>query len=165
MMVKVEEDVVVAAGAPERHKGGCLCGAVQFEALGLADIWFCHCRQCRYLSGHFVAAAAVMRENVKMEGPLKWTPFTATAEYAFCLACGTPLFWRQTNGRTLSIFAGSLTHTDGLAVKGHMFVGEKGDYYQITDGLPQFERHPPGDGVRDHFNAHEAHNLKRANKE
>nr|WP_255768924.1 GFA family protein [Maritalea mediterranea] len=147
------------------HKGECLCGAVQFEARGLADIWFCHCRQCRYLSGHYVAAAAVARDKVKIEGPLKWAPFTPTAEYAFCISCGTPLFWRQTTGHTLSVFAGSLAHTKGIEVKGHIFVAEKGDYYQITDDLPQFPGQPHAGGVRESFEAQGPNQSTRSNKE
>jgi hypothetical protein len=27
-----------------------------------------------------------------------------------------------------------------VAIVGHIFVASKGDYYEITDGLPQFEQ-------------------------
>lgn len=155
----------MVAGAPRTHKGGCLCGAVRFEAHGLADIWFCHCRQCRYLSGHYVAAAAVRRENLKTDGPLNWAPFTPTAEYAFCTVCGAPIFWRQHGAPTISVFAGSLAETDGLEVKGHMFVKEKGAYYDIVDGLPQFDERPHGVGIRSQLLMHGPNNLTREIKE
>lgn len=143
---------MVAAG-PERHEGACLCGAVRFETRGLADIWYCHCRQCRYLSGHHVAAAAVMKENLNMQGSLRWAAFSKTAEYAFCSGCGTSLFWRGINAKLISVFAGALLNTDGLNVKGHIFVCEKGAYYEIADNLPQFEYRPEGE-LREQMMSH-----------
>ncbi len=165
MKGKNGEDAVVVAVEPNLHTGGCLCRAVRYETRGLADIWFCHCRQCRHLSGHYVAAAAVRREDLKIDGPLKWASFSATAEYAFCPSCGSPIFWRQFNAPTVSVFAGSLDDADGLAVKGHMFVKEKGDYYDIADDLPQFEGRPQGAGIRNQLWAHGADNSIRENEE
>lgn len=155
----------MVAGAPRTHKGGCLCAAVRYEAHSLADIWFCHCRQCRHLSGHYVAAAAVRCEDLKIDGPLKWAPFTPTAEYAFCPVCGAPIFWRQQSAPIISIFAGSLVETEDLEVKGHMFVKEKGAYYEIADGLPQFEERPHGVEIRRQLLPHGPTNLTREIKE
>ena len=39
--------------------------------------------------------------------------------------------------------AGTLDAPTGLAVKGHIFTADKGDYYDITDGLPQSEKANP----------------------
>ena len=33
--------------------------------------------------------------------------------------------------------AGTLNAPTGLTAQGHIFVAEAGDYYRITDGLPQ----------------------------
>lgn len=33
--------------------------------------------------------------------------------------------------------AGTLNPPTGLTAQGHIFVAEAGDYYRITDGLPQ----------------------------
>jgi hypothetical protein len=48
----------VAAGVAvaDAHTGRCLCEAVTYRAEGLADIWYCHCTQCRALSGRYLAA-------------------------------------------------------------------------------------------------------------
>jgi hypothetical protein len=48
-----------------------LYGAVGFVKHGLADIWFCHCGQYRFLIGHYVAATA-RREDLDVGGPSKW---------------------------------------------------------------------------------------------
>lgn len=42
-----------------------------------------------------------------------------------------------------SILAGSLDKPTGTRLTGHIFVADKGDYYDITDGLPQFAAFPP----------------------
>ena len=47
----------------EVQRGGCLCGAVRYEAQGpLRPVVACHCDMCRRTSGHFAAATAVRRE-------------------------------------------------------------------------------------------------------
>ena len=53
------------------------------------------------------------------------------------------MFWNAHDFDTISVLAGSLDNTTGLDVKGHIFVAEKGDYYKITDGLPQYDSYPP----------------------
>lgn len=57
------------------------------------------------------------------------------------------MFWDAHSFDTVSILAGSIDAPQGLAVKGHIYVAQKGDYYEITDGLPQYDTYPP-DGTR-----------------
>jgi hypothetical protein len=37
----------------------------------------------------------------------------------------------------VSVLAGSFDRPSGLEGASHIFVADKGDYYEITDGLPQ----------------------------
>ena len=53
------------------------------------------------------------------------------------------MFWDAHDFETVSILTGCIDDTDGLAVKGHIFVADKGAYYEITDGLPQYAGNPP----------------------
>lgn len=129
---------------PDAHSGRCLCGAVTYRAEGLRDIWFCHCRQCRRVSGHFVAACRTEATALTVTGEIRWSPHSGTSELGRCAACGAPLFWRQPDAPTVSVFAGSLDDTHGLATRGHIFVAEKGDYYTIDDGLLQWPGRPDG---------------------
>ncbi len=122
------------------HSGGCLCGAVRYEALGpLADVTACHCGQCRRQSGHFYATTRVARQNLMLveDRGLKWYRASETARRGFCGDCGSTLFWESDSGDATAILAGSLDAPTGLKLARHIFVADKGDYYEITDGLPQ----------------------------
>ena len=102
----------------------------------------CHCTQCRQTSGHHVAATSAPREAVGIEGEVRWYISSATARRGFCPVCGSNLFW-DGPGANLSIFAGTLDTPTGLRLAGHIFTGDKGDYYEIADGLPQAEADDP----------------------
>ncbi len=116
--------------------GGCLCGAVTYQLSGpLRDVVYCHCQQCRKTSGHFVAATSVARENIQIDGNVTWFQSSESARRGFCQTCGSNLFWDGA-GVNLSIFAGTLDNADGIKAIGHIFVADKGAYYNLTDGLP-----------------------------
>ena len=123
--------------------GRCACGRVTYSVAGaLRPVVGCHCETCRRTSGHHVAATAAPRERVSVAGEVAWYRSSDTARRGFCPACGSQLFW-DGPGRHLSIFAGTLDRPTGLRLAGHVFCGEKGDYYAIADGLPQAEGWDP----------------------
>lgn len=66
---------------------------------------------------------------------MTWYKSSETARRGFCGTCGSNLFWDGT-GKNLSIFAGTLDGKTGLKMIGHIFCADKGDYYEIGDGLP-----------------------------
>jgi hypothetical protein len=125
--------------APVRLEASCLCGACRFALPGpAADITACHCRQCRKLSGHYSASFDAD------EAALAWRSRDTLAEYAtpgggrrgFCAACGSSLFFRGADG-AFSVEAGAILGPTGGRLAAHIFVADKGDYYELTDGLPQ----------------------------
>lgn len=135
----------MADAAPKSYTGSCQCGAVRYEADGLSDIWYCHCTQCQKLTGHYIAAAGVPHENLTVSGPLNWSPITEKSESGHCANCGAYLFWRAHDRPTVSVLVGSLDDTIGLEAKGHIFVADKAEYYEINDGLPQYDIYPEDD--------------------
>ena len=42
----------------------------------------------------------------------------------------------------IDVAAGAIDSPTGLRLQGHIFVADKGDYYEIADGLPQDAREP-----------------------
>jgi len=121
------------------HKGSCLCGGVQFEIKGaVRDVIACHCTQCRKTSGHFWAATQVANENLilKSDKTLTWFQSSDTARRAFCNTCGSSLFWEKKGEGKTSIGAGVFDDGD-LETSKHIYTSDKGNYYEIKDGLPQ----------------------------
>lgn len=121
------------------HKGSCLCGAVTFEVEGeLPGPDACHCRQCRKQSGHYFVSTDVPRSAVTISGEDKigWYQSSDKARRGFCSVCGASLFWDPLHRDWIGIAMGAFdgpTHTR-LAI--HVHAAEKGDYYDIADGVP-----------------------------
>ena len=129
--------------------GGCLCGGVRYAVEGtLRPVIACHCAQCRRWSGNFVAATQASTADLTLTeaGTLAWYRSSAEAERGFCARCGGNLFWRRVGGAQISIMAGTLDPPTGLRLAQHIFVGDKSDYYDIADGLPQHAGWPPRAG-------------------
>jgi len=125
--------------AQKSHPGSCLCGAITFDVKGdMRPVVACHCGQCRKTSGHFWAATQVddAQLHLKSDDTLRWYRSSGTAKRAFCTACGSSLFWKMDGEDKVSIGAGSL-ETTGLETAKHIYTSDKGDYYEIADGLPQ----------------------------
>ena len=122
--------------------GGCLCGAVRYEVRGvLRDVVNCHCSMCQRLHGGFGPHSKAPKANITIteDRGLAWYQTSAVARRGFCRECGSGLFWEPFNLDATGIIAGSLDVPTGLKTMGHIFVGEKSDYYEISDDLPQFE--------------------------
>ena len=127
----------------EIHRGGCLCGAVRFAVSGpLRPVVYCHCGQCRRQTGLFYAAtsAAVDAITIEEDGALRWHAASDTARRGFCAQCGSALFWQGDGESMRSILAGAMDEGAPLVAERHIFVADKPDWYELTDGLPQHGR-------------------------
>ena len=128
------------------HTGSCLCGAVSFRTSGpLRGVIYCHCSQCRKQSGHYYAATNVADDAITVAGAdnVKWYAASTKARRGFCSNCGSVLFWKHSELDYVSVMAGAFNKPTALEGECHIFVADKGDYYAIDDGLPQFERSTP----------------------
>lgn len=129
-----------------QNRGACLCGAVSFTTMGdLRGVVYCHCAQCRKQSGHFYAATSVDDSQLEIRGSdnITWYAASAFARRGFCSRCGSLLFWKANSEPDISIMAGAFDDAAPLAGVCHIFVGQKGSYYEIDDSLPQYERSSP----------------------
>ena len=125
------------------HKGSCLCGAVSFEvtsALPPPDA--CHCSQCRKQSGHFFASTDVPRAAMTIHGDdgLTWFRSSEKVRRGFCSTCGSSLFWDPLEKDWIGIAMGAFDRPTDTRLRIHIYVADKGDYYDIADGLPQNQR-------------------------
>jgi len=124
-------------------KGSCNCGAVQYEVKGVPKgPSVCHCRQCRKQSGHLWASAYVPDTSltITQDQGLKWYAASATAKRGFCGTCGAFLFWKMHSEKSTSFSLGSVDGPTGLKLEKHIFTADKGDYYEISDDLPQHQQ-------------------------
>ena len=121
--------------------GGCLCGGVRYKVDGpLSDASACHCSQCRKTTGHYFVATSCARADLSFDSDetLAWYESSPQARRGFCSRCGSTLFWHGTGRDDIDILAGSLDAPTSLTLTYHIFVADKGDYYEIADGLPQY---------------------------
>ena len=128
------------------NTGSCLCGAVSFRTHGrLREVVYCHCSQCRKQSGHYFAATNVADGAIEVVGSdmLNWYAASPQARRGFCRNCGSVLFWKHRDLDYVSVLAGAFNGPTGLEGGCHIFVEDKGDYYEIDDGLPQFPGSTP----------------------
>lgn len=115
-------------------RGGCLCGAVRFEAeISNPSITACHCAMCRRWSGgpllgvHVDGAVAFRGEDqIGVYHASSW------GERGFCTKCGSTLFWRLQDGSSVVLTAGALDDQSGLDFAMEIFVDEQPDYYRFA---------------------------------
>ena len=124
-------------------KGSCLCGAVSIEIEEPLEHApeACHCSQCRKQTGNFLVAVNVRRTAMRVVGEehVKWYQSSDKVQRGFCSVCGSTLFWNPTieGYQWTSVALGCLDTRMELKIAKHTFVGDKGTYYEITDGAPQ----------------------------
>jgi hypothetical protein len=119
--------------------GSCLCGEIKYSvSIALGFVTGCHCTQCRKSTGHFAAAVPAPWEAVSVTGDPRWYESSAQGRRGFCATCGSYLFWEEGDG-IVYLQAGCLDGATGLRMDGHIFYGDKGDYYNVGEGLACWE--------------------------
>jgi len=132
----------------EGHRGGCLCGAVAYEVRGkLRDALVCHCGMCQKTHGVPAAYSAAGKDDLRLTETrgLKWYRSSPLARRGFCGECGASLFWQADRADYVAIACGTLQQPSGVKLVGHIFLQDKGDYYEIKDGLPQYQQGTGGE--------------------
>ncbi len=137
----VEKDGVVT--------GGCQCGAVNFEYAGAPSMMMnCHCSRCRKVKG------AAHATNAFVPGDkLSWTSGEDNiTNYAhesakvfgnsFCNTCGSSVPRARADGSMYNVPAGSLNQAPGVEAKGHIFIGSKAPWFEVTEDKPQWDEMP-----------------------
>lgn len=129
-------------------KGSCLCGGVTYEADGpLVAMARCHCAQCRKASGaEFATNGSVMKKAFRLlSGEDRLGRFESSPRQfrVFCTTCGSPLFKEDANRPDhVRLRLGCVDSGIDQRPLGHVFVGEKPDWSEITDDLPQHATRP-----------------------
>jgi hypothetical protein len=129
-------------------RGGCLCGAVKFEASGEPKRFVhCHCSRCRKVTGTGHASNLFLQPGV-----LKWlvgedhvrnfrVPEARRFTNSFCAHCGSRLPRRAQD--TVMIPAGSLDDEPPMRPQARIFSGSRASWSCVDDELLVYPDYPP----------------------
>jgi len=135
--------------ADKVHTGGCLCGAVRYEATGAPDFaGHCYCEDCRKASGSgFVPFMGYPAARLRITG--KTLAFASPAANGgeavrnSCPVCGSLVFGGIVGvDESHTVYAGSLD--DPLVFRPAIAIFTRGrpGWAAIPEGLTVFERAP-----------------------
>ncbi len=122
------------------HKASCLCQAITVTTTAeLKGPDACHCQACRKTSGHYFASVEVPKSSVSIEGEehLTWYQSSEKVRRGFCSVCGSSLLWEPVFRDWTAIAMGAFDGPTQAKLALHIYTADKGDYYEIADGLPQ----------------------------
>ena len=129
--------------------GGCLCGAVRYEAAPPTLFCaHCHCRFCR----HAHAAAFVTWFGVRETGfrltagadALRWYASSKQSRRAFCSRCGTTLlFQSQASPGEMHIALATADAPIDREPGSHVFFDQHVPWIEMGDELPRVDSDSP----------------------
>jgi hypothetical protein len=127
-------------------EGGCLCGAVRYEAADPIDAGYCHCRLCQRSSGAPVLAWAAF--PTPSFSYTKGEPATyessAVGRRDFCARCGTQIAFRDTRSpNRIDVNIGSLDDPAAIQPEYHIWTGSRIPWLEIADDLPRYADEGP----------------------
>jgi hypothetical protein len=124
-------------------KGGCLCGAVRYEAGGIPfHSVICHCAMCRRSAGApMMAWFSVARSDFRFTTDIPATYRSSShATRRFCAHCGTQLTFESDEHPTeIDNTTASLDDPEQVAPADHVHDGRRLSWVRLGDDLP---RHP-----------------------
>jgi len=143
------EELEVAHETPQvcTLHGQCACSQIRFVVLDDFEYaFYCHCSRCRVRTGSAFAAIAGIsidkvdvtagHEHLLLEGEC------SDGYGARCRGCYSFLFAAVRERKYLHVSLGVLVDAPSRIPDHHIYVASKAPWYQITDGLPQYDESP-----------------------
>lgn len=129
--------------------GSCLCGEVAYELRAPMRMYHCHCSRCRRGRSAAHATNAMVKlddfaftRGEELVAQYK-VPEAARFGVAFCTTCGGKVP-RVSRERGVVVAPVGPLDTDPLMrPQGHIYVASKAPWFDIADGLPQYDEMPP----------------------
>lgn len=132
-----------------RVRGGCQCGDVLFEFTGTPEfVMNCHCSRCRKVKGaaHATNAFVSGEQFTWLQGQASVVnydlPEAERFGHCFCGRCGSSMPRQSSSNGMFNVPVGSLDSSPGSDARGHIFVGSKAPWFEISDSLPQWDEMP-----------------------
>ncbi|MFC7735439.1 GFA family protein [Roseomonas sp. GCM10028921] len=136
------------------HPGGCLCGALRYEALAEPlRVTTCHCRFCQRATGTaYMVEPIFRRENIRVTAgsPAVYEHRSAGSgkivHIHFCAACGTKIFMTFERFPTsCGVYAGTSDDPGRFAITPenakHIFIGAARHDTLLPAGIPAYDEH------------------------
>ena len=128
------------------YTGGCLCGAVRYEAKGEPETCIaCHCNFCQKISGSAHSYLAYFAaENVSLSGPFNEYEFHSTEtgrvlKMHFCPKCGVSVVGSTSAApEGLAIHIGTLDDKDRISVRTHIRTSSKHHSIRIPEDVDEY---------------------------
>ena len=131
------------------YEGGCLCGALRYQAdEDPADTGYCHCELCQRSTGAPVLAwASFPVESFRYaKGSPAIYPSSSWGQREFCRSCGTQICYRESEATEyVDVNIGSLDAPASCPPRCHTFTKDRLPWLRIEDDLPRYEGSSPGD--------------------
>lgn len=139
-----------------RFTGGCLCGALRYEAVGEPTFTgHCYCVDCQKASGSgFIPFMGFASDAVRFSGEARQFRSRAAnggdAVRNFCPTCGGLVFGGVVGEDTShTIYAGSLDDPSQFHPRIAIFASKRPHWAIIPPGLEVFDRMPSAEGASD----------------
>ena len=126
----------------EALAGGCLCGAVRYEATPpFTRTSICHCSMCRKAAGApYMSFLTMPRAQFRLTDGVPATYRSSDrAERAFCANCGTALLYDELGADLIDVASATLDQPDQAPPQDQIFVA---DALAWVDGVPGLPAHP-----------------------
>lgn len=133
------------------YAGGCHCGSVRYSVSTEPELtFFCHCSDCQRTAGSpFSVELMVPSEGFECEGEL--ASYTVTGDSGkevhrrHCAKCASGIFLEcDADPGYKFLKAGTLDDATWIKPEMHIFTATKQPWVKISDGLPEYEKAPPG---------------------
>ncbi|MFZ5894983.1 MAG: GFA family protein [Myxococcota bacterium] len=130
--------------------GGCLCGAVRYEALAEPIITrMCWCRVCQYLAcGNAAVNTFFASAEFRLNGAL--TDFRSVADSGnvmhrgFCPTCGTHVTTSaEARPHLIGVRSGTLDEPERVKPVAIIWAARAPAWAQLDAALPRFDGQPP----------------------
>lgn len=118
-------------------KGSCLCGKIHFTVRdNFKKFFFCHCRQCRKISGsaHAANLFATPSDLIFIKGEESTIRYQYPERFftkVFCSTCGTGVPYISGNGTLLIVPAGTLDEEPTKVPDAQIFCEEQTQWHRI----------------------------------
>jgi hypothetical protein len=134
----------------ETITGGCLCGAVRYEAQGKPlYALHCYCRDCQHSSGTgHVPVMGMAKSSFKLTGNTSSYTVLGTSGLGstrhFCPTCGSLLFGTPAMAPdVVSVYVGTLGNLSVFQPEAILFTRSRPAWDKLVGTLPEFDTMPP----------------------